>query len=167
MPKPAAKEATPTAKSKFRGLTLGAHSTRRSETITIDIEGEKIPVVLRTPSLSGQETAQEACGMEFIPTGGTDAKGNPEFKSIIKKPLRYAIEMVILCCFEPVYGPNNEVTGPGEPMFDQVDREAFLDEAMSGWLKELSDKVSDFNKTKPAAAAKNSEATPSATSVSP
>lgn len=154
MPKPA--EKAPSYRDKFRAATLGSNSTRTTETITIERNGEPLQVVLKTPSFSGQEAAYEAAGMKF--SGG---------KGRIAHPLRFQIEMIILCCFTPQFGPNGEVTGPGEPLFTSADREQLMDEALAGWLKDLSEAVTRFNKEKPLAAAKNSEATPADSSVSP
>lgn len=148
-------------RDKFRANTLGSNSTRRTDTITIKgADGEPLPIVLKAPSLSGQELAQEVSGMEFVP--GVDGKASAK----IKNPLRYSVEMIILCCFVPEFGPNGEVTGPGQQMFTAADREALMQEKMSGWLKELSDAVTKFNDEKPKEAAKNSEATSSDASAS-
>ena len=144
-------------RDRFRSKTLGANATRRTK--VIELEGEKI--VLKSPSISGQETAQQESGLSIIPS--------PDGKSVtstIAHPFRYSIEMVILCCFEPTFGPNGEVTGPGKAMFDAMDREALLEEAMDGWLRTLSDEVAKFNNEKPEQLAKNSEATVAGSSAS-
>jgi hypothetical protein len=161
MPKTAADNKAPTYRERFRSKTLGTSSTRRWEAVTIDLgDGEEMTVVIKAPSLSGQELAYEEAGMEFLP--GVDGKG----QSRIAKPLRYSVEMVILCCFEPQFGPNGEVVGPGAPLYTAADRPALMEEAMKGWLKKLADLVSTFNDEKPKAIAKNSEPTSDASSAS-
>lgn len=166
MPRAQTPSQATTYRDKFRAATLGSNKTRRWKVEEIDLgDGEPKKVVIQIPGLRASEAAQETAGMTFE-SRGLRPDGSPDLRPQLKYPLRYSVEMVIQCCFEPVFGPSGEVSGVGPRIFEESDRDALMQEAMSGWLKALSDTVSEFINEKKEEASKNSEATPADSSSS-
>ncbi len=136
-----------TIREKLRASTLG-RSTRKTRIISIDGPDGPLEVEVRSPSIAARQRAQDAGRIEV------SAENNVP-KVTMGAVNHYSIELMIECVYVP---------STGQKLFEPADREALLDESMSGWLAELSNAMLAAHKEMADEAPKGSGSTDSASS---